>query len=317
MPGGQLFAWDDTNEVWVRLVCDSNGYLKIDKSELFENPPTEDEDKKGPSSEWAFDHAADEDAHHSRYTDAEARASINNIFGSDGKADDNISFDRHYIERVEELYFSGIQAGAGIGMTRYYMAASAWTFWGKNSAGNYIDLDLLVYTGGGWKTLCTETVADSKIATHAADDDAHHAKYTDAEAQAACGLDGTLYTTFPASLFIAGNPASDDVTYNSDGYLNCNADNINFRCPVLLPDGVTVTGVIVYGNAAATAEEVSLKRIKLSDASVDGMAYSNIGTEDTTISNAVIDNSSYVYYLDTSSLDTNDQIYGARISFTL
>ena len=42
-------------------------------------------------------HAADASAHHAKYTDAEARASINNIFGSDGKADSDIDLDTHSI----------------------------------------------------------------------------------------------------------------------------------------------------------------------------------------------------------------------------
>jgi len=39
-----------------------------------ENPPTEDEANKAPTSEWAFDHDAAVDAHHAKYTDAEAKA---------------------------------------------------------------------------------------------------------------------------------------------------------------------------------------------------------------------------------------------------
>ena len=56
---------EDGSGVWHVPVCDSNGYLKInlDISTLLENPPTEDEDEKAPTSEWAYDHAADYEKH--------------------------------------------------------------------------------------------------------------------------------------------------------------------------------------------------------------------------------------------------------------
>jgi len=45
-------------------------------------------------------HAANPAAHHAKYTDAEARASINNIFGSDGKADDDIDLDTKVLKKA-------------------------------------------------------------------------------------------------------------------------------------------------------------------------------------------------------------------------
>lgn len=55
---------EDGSGDWHVPVCDSNGFLKInlDISTLLENPPTEDEADKAPTSEWAFDHAAAADA---------------------------------------------------------------------------------------------------------------------------------------------------------------------------------------------------------------------------------------------------------------
>ena len=40
----------------------------------FEATPTDGETKKGPNSNWAFDHKANPNAHHAKYTDAEAKA---------------------------------------------------------------------------------------------------------------------------------------------------------------------------------------------------------------------------------------------------
>jgi len=67
--------------------------LPVDPIDFLENPPSEDESEKTATSEWLYDHWKDVDAHHNKYTDVEARASINDIFGSDGKADSDIDLD--------------------------------------------------------------------------------------------------------------------------------------------------------------------------------------------------------------------------------
>ena len=46
------------------------------------------------------------------------------------------------------------------------------------------------------------------------------------------------------------------------------------------------------------------------------MATDVIGTTDSSISNATIDNSLYSYYFVTSTMDQYDGIYGAIISYT-
>lgn len=72
MPGGYVYGWDDAAQEWVKVACTANGKLLIDPSGFLENPPTEDQDKKAPTSEWAYDHWKDASAHHARYTDQEA-----------------------------------------------------------------------------------------------------------------------------------------------------------------------------------------------------------------------------------------------------
>lgn len=74
MPSVLLWGWDATNEVWRKVVVNADGKLIIDPSEIFENPPTEDESAKAPTSEWAYDHKENASAHHAKYTDAEAQA---------------------------------------------------------------------------------------------------------------------------------------------------------------------------------------------------------------------------------------------------
>lgn len=62
--GGFLWGWDATNEVWRKVLVNSEGKLIIDPSEIFENPPTDGETAKAPQSDWAYDHWKDPTAHH-------------------------------------------------------------------------------------------------------------------------------------------------------------------------------------------------------------------------------------------------------------
>ena len=139
----------------------------------------------------------------------------------------------------------------------------------------------------------------------------------DSDAQAACNLDGTLYWSAAGSSFISQIPKTLGCTRGVDGTINVDAIAVPLFCGVNLPDGATITGAIVYGDGGSGDETWYLKRVKLSDASEDAIASAVMNTEDTTISNASVDNSTYAYYLYTSSMELNDTIYGARISYTL
>ncbi len=68
MGASYLWGWDATPgaERWRKVLVNDEGKLIIDPSEIFENPPTEDEAGKAPTSEWAHDHDANVDAHHAQ-----------------------------------------------------------------------------------------------------------------------------------------------------------------------------------------------------------------------------------------------------------
>ena len=86
--------------------------------------------------------------------------------------------------------------------------------------------------------------------------------------------------------------------------------------PVFLPNGATVTGVVMHGND--TGETWTLHRDLLTlGASADTLATAAIGTEDITITNAVIDNNNYCYWFTTSDLPNTFTAYGARIIYTI
>ena len=85
---------------------------------------------------------------------------------------------------------------------------------------------------------------------------------------------------------------------------------------VNLPHGAVVTGAIVNGNAGAEDQTWSLIRLTRINISTSIMTSALINTENTTISNTVIDNSVYSYFLSIDDHIADYTIYGARITYT-
>lgn len=83
---------------------------------------------------------------------------------------------------------------------------------------------------------------------------------------------------------------------------------------VSLPDGAEVTGAVVYGSSSN--ENWSLIKTTLSSGIANAtMATAAVNTEDTSITNEKIDNTTYCYFFVVLSLDEDDEIYGARIKY--
>lgn len=122
----------------------------------------------------------------------------------------------------------------------------------------------------------------------------------------------TSYLSIPGTSFIAD--AGTNFSYDDGAIYNSNGTTYGFAS-VNLPHGAIVTGAIVYGSDATETWALLRQTIGGTGAGT-GMATANIGTTDSTISNATIDNSTYKYYILTSELDTNDSIYGAKITYT-
>ena len=75
----------------------------------------------------------------------------------------------------------------------------------------------------------------------------------------------------------------------------------------------------VFGDADSNTKTWILKRNQVADATegnAETMATANINTADSSISNATIDNSTYMYWIQGSDADTNQIIYGAKITYT-
>jgi len=83
---------------------------------------------------------------------------------------------------------------------------------------------------------------------------------------------------------------------------------------IQIPHNAVVTAVIVDGSD--TSLTWILNRITRTNAVAASMATENIDTEDTTISNATIDNSLYTYEFNVAGMSTNDNLIGARVTFT-
>jgi len=296
MPGAYLFGWDDDNKKWVKVLVNSEGKLIIDPSEIFEEDPTDGEVGKAPTSNWAHDHAANADAHHAHVIDY--------------KEPDATDYDRGI-----SIFHIDDQEGWPV---MYAVIVTQWARDWRNVQWCIASDSSKVFfrthhTATGWSEW-REALSD----LHAADEDAHHARYTDAEARAACGVDGDLYWSVPGVGFSARYPDIDSVKKAETGQLLVMGDNVVVSARVHLPHGATVKAAVVTGNASAVAGETwELRRIGLDGGSTELLASARIGTEDTSIVNAVIDNENYGYYLVTSSLDNGDEIYGARITYTL
>jgi len=356
-----LHGWDSVNATWRKFAVNADGKVIIDPTAIFENPPIEDETKKAPSSEWAFDHKENASVHHAKYTDAEAVAAPGNrvlVITTGNYTNLNVTdysliicdtrggaiglygmyygSDYKYIRIIKPYTTSYVKiyhASGSVALGRQ--------IWGAGGATEYISTSrtgsaLFVYYGSYWflESLLFQSTEDfiegTPIASHTRDAissswayyhvvdvDAHHAKYTDAEAQEACNLDGTMYWTCDGAHFDTLSPDVDDITKTTTSRLRANVDGITLIAHVSLPHGATVTGCKVYGNVAASDETWILRKITLTTTAGSSMATAAINTEDTTIGSAIINNELYAYTLYTTSIDINDEIWGARITYTL
>jgi len=317
MASGHLYGWNVAGSKWIKIVCNAAGKIIADITAFLEDTPTENLSTKAPTSKWAFAHKADVAAHHVKYTDSEARASINDLFDSGGNLTKNMNCDNYELIHVKRFWFTQ----EGFQQYRVYFTGNNYGnilyIQGYHTVTGYKDVDLQVHQDGGYVSMASKSIVDSYIATHKAIANAHHDKYLDSEAQAACNLSGTLYLTVLAVQFMPENPLTDDYTIDTYGHITTGVDGISYVCQVNIPDGATIKSVVVYGNSASEAETWSFKRSEVAARGWSAIGGDNINTVDSTLLNTLVDNSTYGYLLITSSLDTGDMIYGAKISYTL
>jgi hypothetical protein len=117
--------------------------------------------------------------------------------------------------------------------------------------------------------------------------------------------------------FVPNDPNGNTYSYNAaNGILTVTVaagGDDSHLAPVSLPHGSVVTGAVVFGNDATNVWVLS-RRAHIGGAVSDLAAATNVNTENTTISNAIIDNNAYSYFFATS-FGANDTVEGARITY--
>ena len=129
---------------------------------------------------------------------------------------------------------------------------------------------------------------------------------------------GTHYWSCPGINFKASPSTRDIRVEHDEGWVYPAPGEVatNFYAPVFLPHGATVTSVIVKGDAPGETWE--LRRWKIVDPGASSsLASAPIDAEDNTITNPVIDNENYAYFFQTSTINAENPIEGARIKYTL
>ena len=339
MSGGYLFGWNSDTSAWLKVECNPDGELLIDPTMLLENPPTEDEALKAPTSEWAYDHWKNTAAHHAKYTDANSRAAIGDLLDSDGKLIKE--FNANYW-RVNYLQYWRMQYGADdlyrLTVIKFNNESKIKVYC-ERLVGGYQPSGILIFDGAAYYEVITEksfqaelddylenppiedsanTAPTSEWAyDHWKNVNAHHTKFTELEAQQACNLDGNIYHTIPGTSFQGTRPNVTDAHFDTDFALESWSTPNSFFCSVILPHGATVTAVLVDGNAGASSQMWIMYRVAMSNQAQTFMANALITNEDTSIDNPIIDNELYVYGIKAIDLSTNDKIFYARIKYTL
>lgn len=124
---------------------------------------------------------------------------------------------------------------------------------------------------------------------------------------------GTQYLSIPGVAFVAKVDA-EDYSLTVNGSYDCNSSQTLFT-PIYLPHGASLSAVVFYGNDSGEAWEFIRTQIQL-DSGAGVIASANINSTDTSISGGTINNNTYKYYIRIVTLDSNDIIYGGRITYT-
>jgi hypothetical protein len=122
--------------------------------------------------------------------------------------------------------------------------------------------------------------------------------------------------SFSASAWRPGRE-DDDVEYDDNRNQftwGAGAGSTQATVNVTLPNGAIISECVVYGTDTALTWTLYRDLITLGG-SATVMASALIGTADTTITNATIDNALYSYWITVTGL-TSDTLYGGKITFS-
>lgn len=128
----------------------------------------------------------------------------------------------------------------------------------------------------------------------------------------------TQYLTISGLSFAPLLPSTQVWTHNGVYGRYTDSAGTGASADVNLPDKAVVTAVVVYGSNSAEALQLLRKDITASTTTSELTALTNMNTEQTTVTNATVDNNNYAYFITTgaNALTAGDNIYGARITYT-
>ncbi|MCK5021492.1 MAG: hypothetical protein KAS32_31055 [Candidatus Peribacteraceae bacterium] len=175
------------------------------------------------------------------------------------------------------------------------------------------------FTDGGANSTVTLNSDDGEIDHDALNNFAANEHFTEASIDhtnitAGDGSDHSLLANKTSYASITSNSftvKSSATTTKFSGNLLSGTENSTFFATIQLPHGAVVTGATVYGNSS---NAWVFERVTFSNSS-STMATAATNTEDTSISNATVDNSTYSYGFK-QELDSGERLYGARVKYT-
>jgi len=128
---------------------------------------------------------------------------------------------------------------------------------------------------------------------------------------------GTHYWSTPAGAFQPNSNGYDYYHDPGDNKLHITAVSGDefVLCPVNLPNGALITACKVFGSDISNVWYLYRRKLDRTTAETE-MASANVNTEDTTITEATIDNINYCYWIEVY-IGNGDDIYGARVTYTL
>jgi len=156
MDGIVLHGWDETNKVYVKILVDANGNLIINPVNIIDDTPVDGETGKAISSNWAYDHKEDVSAHHAKYTDSDARASINNIFDSYGRLVAPLNVNFNIVNWINQLRYRQSLASDNYCEVKSFINNPNIYYSGHFSAGGKTSMNIYRYNGTDYKILQDE-----------------------------------------------------------------------------------------------------------------------------------------------------------------
>ena len=130
----------------------------------------------------------------------------------------------------------------------------------------------------------------------------------------------TNFYSVPGTKFTSGRADTDVITRShTDGAIQAGASDMETVLSIEIPHGAIITGVVVEGNAGAEAGITwTMFHGARDGGAATTMATAAVGTTDTSITDATIDNENRIYFIGTgiNEFDAGDEINGALITYT-